>query len=115
MSQQARLQSGKLWLAKYSGTNTVRGYRNWYGVSEVCAILELRIIGLKIDDKRLELAKKTEVTKSKHRATVKQKKKEKEEQNLYADSDDNFSFIAGYTSGGAPYGITWEEMEHQST
>lgn len=23
-------------------------------------------------------------------------------------SDDNFAFIAGYTSGGAPYGITWE-------
>ena len=24
--------------------------------------------------------------------------------------DDRFSFIAGYTSGGAPYGVTWEEM-----
>lgn len=27
------------------------------------------------------------------------------------DSDDNFVFIAGYTSWGIPYGITWEEME----
>lgn len=27
------------------------------------------------------------------------------------DSDENFAFIAGYTSGGFPYGITWEEME----
>jgi len=25
------------------------------------------------------------------------------------DSDANFSFIAGYTSGGAPYGLTWDE------
>ncbi len=25
------------------------------------------------------------------------------------DSDAYFSFIAGYTSGGAPYGLTWEE------
>ena len=25
--------------------------------------------------------------------------------------DDRFFFIAGYTSGGAPYGVTWEEME----
>lgn len=25
------------------------------------------------------------------------------------DSDSNFSFIAGYTSGGAPYGLTWDE------
>jgi hypothetical protein len=25
--------------------------------------------------------------------------------------DDTFYYIAGYTSGGAPYGVTWEEME----
>lgn len=25
-------------------------------------------------------------------------------------SDDQFFFIAGYTSGGAPYGVTREEM-----
>lgn len=25
--------------------------------------------------------------------------------------DDTFAFIAGYTSGGFAYGITWEEME----
>lgn len=24
--------------------------------------------------------------------------------------DDRFFFIAGYTSGGSPYGVTWEEM-----
>lgn len=26
------------------------------------------------------------------------------------DQDDTFYYIAGYTSGGAPYGVTWEEM-----
>ena len=26
------------------------------------------------------------------------------------ERDDTFSFIAGYTSGGVPYGLTWEEM-----
>ena len=25
------------------------------------------------------------------------------------EQDENFYFIAGYTSGGAPYGITWEQ------
>lgn len=24
--------------------------------------------------------------------------------------DDTFYYIAGYTSGGVPYGVTWEEM-----
>ena len=39
------------------------------------------------------------------------KKQEAQLQNL--DQDDRFFFIAGYTSGGAPYGITWEEMEER--
>ena len=27
------------------------------------------------------------------------------------DSDEHYAYIAGYTAGGAPYGVTWEEME----
>lgn len=27
------------------------------------------------------------------------------------DSDDEFYYIAGYTPGGAPYGITWEQAK----
>ncbi|XEC96719.1 UPF0158 family protein [Paenibacillus tarimensis] len=30
------------------------------------------------------------------------------------EQDDQFYFIAGYTEGGAPYGVTWEEYEAQS-
>ena len=26
------------------------------------------------------------------------------------DMDDTFAFIAGYTTGGFPYGTTWEEL-----
>ena len=29
------------------------------------------------------------------------------------EQSENFYFIAGYTSGGAPYGITWEETAEQ--
>lgn len=29
----------------------------------------------------------------------------------YINQDEWFYFIAGFTSGGAPYGITWEEAE----
>lgn len=45
----------------------------------------------------------------------KDKTKRKRRQDNFEDklfeSDETFAFIAGYTSGGAPYGITWEEME----
>lgn len=37
----------------------------------------------------------------------KQKSKERHEKSW---QDNRFFFIAGYTSGGAPYGVTWEEM-----
>lgn len=37
------------------------------------------------------------------------RKKQEENFNDYIDSDENYYFIVGYTSGGAPYGITWEE------
>ena len=40
----------------------------------------------------------------------KPKKKKKEETFSLPEQDDRFFFIAGYTSGGAPYGVTWEEM-----
>ena len=40
----------------------------------------------------------------------KSKKPSDLEHNLF-ESDDTFAFIAGYTSCGFAYGITWEEME----
>ncbi len=29
------------------------------------------------------------------------------------EQDENFSFIAGYTSGGFPYGSPWEETDDE--
>ena len=39
------------------------------------------------------------------------KKKKRNHQEMEAiEQDEYFYYIAGYTSGGAAYGITWEEM-----
>ena len=37
-------------------------------------------------------------------------KRHKQNKYFEEDSDDTFHFIAGYTDGGAPFGITWEEI-----
>lgn len=37
----------------------------------------------------------------------KRKKTKRLEEEVYDDGE--FMFIAGYTEGGAPYGVTWEE------
>jgi hypothetical protein len=34
-----------------------------------------------------------------------------QERALGIDQDEHFAVIVGYTSGGAPYGTTWEEWE----
>ena len=60
---------------------------------------------LRREQKKLEKAEKTAVKK-------KPKKKKKKESEIFPlpEQDDRFFFIAGYTFGGAPYGVTWEEM-----
>lgn len=37
----------------------------------------------------------------------------KDESESIIDADEIFAFIVGYTEGGFPYGVTWEEMEIQ--
>lgn len=39
------------------------------------------------------------------------KKKKNENLNFELEQDESFSFIAGYTSWGFPFGTTWEETD----
>ncbi len=57
--------------------------------------------------------KKTEAEKLALKRAARKRKKARQaaqEQRTPPEQDDRFFFIAGYTSGGAPYGVTWEEM-----
>ena len=66
------------------------------------------------------MAKKHKKTPEEKAAVAKQKKQQRRARreqetrdNLAKEEilqDDRFFVIAGYTSGGAPYGVTWEEM-----
>ena len=57
--------------------------------------------------------KKTEAEKLAIKRAARKRKKARlaaQEQQRLPEQDDRFFYIAGYTSGGAPYGVTWEEM-----
>ena len=44
------------------------------------------------------------------------KNKRRKKRNIYdfeIEQDENFSFIAGYTSGGFPYGNPWDETDNE--
>jgi hypothetical protein len=108
MQRRSRLQSAKHWISTYSGENIVKGYQKWFSVDLGCAIKELRMLGVKLDEQYVLQALKS------HKQAIEsrqQKKSEKKQtlDDLSLDSDEHYNFIAGYTSGGFPYGITWEE------
>ncbi|MFW6046962.1 MAG: hypothetical protein ACOCP4_04165 [Candidatus Woesearchaeota archaeon] len=106
-NRKQRLPVAKKWIPTYEGKNLVKGYSKWFGVDKVCAITELELLGHDIDPKYKEQILKQKKAKSK----AGEKKKQEEKKELESWQDSNFYYIAGYTSGGAPYGITWEEYE----
>lgn len=108
LSRPRRLQRAKRWVASYGGKNLVRGYRKRFGVSEVCALVELRMLGVDIPDARLEQARRDEQARAAHR--LRQKEKHARVQGA-GEWDDEFAFIAGYTEGGAPYGMRWDDAD----
>ena len=106
-----RLKSAKEWVQTYSGKRIVHGYAKRYGVDKLCAIKELRMIGIEISEEYEYQLRQSIETLKKQRQFRKDKKEQELNSLLGFEGDENFAFIAGYTSGGLPYGITHEEME----
>ena len=103
-----RLDAAKKWIPTCRGGDLVQRYKKWFGVTDVCAVLELRILGVDIPDERLEQARRNERDRAADNARRKQKRARPR---TIRESDETFAFIVGYTEGGAPYGVTWEEMQ----
>jgi hypothetical protein len=49
MNREARLQSARRWLQKHNGKNVVKRYKTHFGVDWLCAIKELKMLGIEID------------------------------------------------------------------
>jgi len=115
LKRKNRLESAKKWINNYSGKNIVKGYANWYGVDLVCSIKELKMNGMMIKEnyEKQLIRSKENKTSVKKIDDAKANKEYLENQGKY--SDENFEFIAGYTSGGAPYGIAHKKtLEYEN-
>ena len=115
MNRKARLESAKCWIPIYNGKNIVKGYSKRYGVDLICAILELRMLDVEITNEYEEKVQTSIAAFIKNKRIRRERNKEKNNNSFdfYPDSDENFAYIAGYTSWGFPYGVTWEEMGEQ--
>ena len=107
--REARLRKARQWAQTYTEPHLVRAYRKTFKVDPACALRDLGEIGAIPPEKLADLQRAEQL----RQQAVHRKREEKKQQdifNRYPNSDDTFFFIAGYTSGGAPYGTTWEEM-----
>lgn len=106
--KEVRLKKARQWVLTYNGTpkHMARNYRKRFHVDITTAISDLKAIGVEFTQEYLDAVKASEAER------IRQKHlKEQQEQPVFNKfQDDRFAFIAGYTDGGAPYGITWEEL-----
>ena len=105
LKRPARLSSARAWLPSYKGEKVVRSYRKRYGVDLLCAIAELQMLNVPLDPIYVERVRTTVNNQIKRRAA--QRKQPSNDDLMEWDS--TFAYIAGYTEGDAPYGLTWEE------
>lgn len=113
LKRKDRLEAGKAWLPKYTGNNAVIGYSKHFGVNKLCAALELQMLGYQIPKEQLEKLKAEEMRIQKTAEKRKLMKKSENNDDIH-DSDETFYYIAGYTSNGTPYGLTWDEVKNSS-
>ncbi len=50
MNRSARLQSARTWLGRYRGKNVIKRYRKHFAVDWECAVKELEILGVPLDE-----------------------------------------------------------------
>ena len=77
MKKEGRLQSAKYWIPTYKGKNIVQGYANWFGISKLGAVSELKLLGIQIDEEYILKLKKSE------EELIKQRRRKKELKEQY--------------------------------
>lgn len=106
-----RLRSAKDWIKTYSGNNIIKGYSKKYSIDKLCAVMELRMIGIEISEEyERQLINSMEANRQK-RVSFKKKREDELNAKCRFESDENFAMILGYSSGGFSYGVTYDEME----
>jgi hypothetical protein len=112
MNRKQRLSASRHWLATERARTPIqiaRAYRRHYGVDWECAIRELALLGVALD--RAWVTQLRALLEGNYRARAQRRtERERLDSGLSdEDSDEYFAYIAGYTRGGAPYGVAWEE------
>ena len=106
-----RLQNAPLWLLTldYTGRRLVHAYSKKFNTDLLCSIKELRTLGIEISADYEEALVRSLSNR------IEQKRQKVAQKDIIEGNwtDTDFAYIAGYTSGGAPYGLSWEDLDEQ--
>ena len=117
-----RKAKAEKWVSEYDGTpyggDIIKAYRKKFAVDRMKAVTELQTLGVSLTKEQIDREKAAvkayqdiqRAKKAKRKRLREQHKMQKNDITDYPEQDGRFYYIAGYTSGGAPYGVTWEEM-----
>ena len=113
--QQERLKQAKLMAVLRGGEDAlIKTFARQNCEDRVQALCELQNLGFCFSEKIVERQHQIKASIERQELNRKKNRKRKRLESTSAfqrdDQDDTFFFIAGYTSGGAPYGVTWEQM-----
>jgi len=84
----------------------VRRYAKWYGVDLGCALKELEMLGVALDPVYVAALRQT-LQNASQRSAVPTHEEPEIPDGYGEDWDDDFEYIAGFTPGGAPFGVPW--------
>jgi len=109
LKRNARLVQAQTWFSSYTGKNPVKAYAKWFGVDWLCALRELKLMGIAFSEE----AEQRIISSYQQRIEQKRAFKQRSSPNdrLEDESDNYFLFIVGYTSNGFPYGVSAEEQK----
>ncbi len=122
MKFEERKAKAEKWVSEYDGTpydgDIIKAYRKKFAVDRMKAVAELQMLGVSLTKEQIDREKAAvkayqdiqRAKKAKRKRLREQRRMQENGLEDYAEQDSTFYYIAGYTSGGAPYGITWEEM-----
>jgi hypothetical protein len=107
MRQRQRRDSARQWI-RTGATVTVNTYAKRYGVDRYTAYDDLVTLGFALPDSARQLAQRPPST---PRPTARRAADQRDDE-WWITLDGRPFFVAGYTSGGAPYGTFADEMPY---
>lgn len=111
VKKEIRIRSAREWIKTYSGKNLVKGYSKKYCVDKLCAVKELRLIGVDISENYEEQLRQSMYLARQRKLSLKLQREAQLNSVGAFDSDEYFAMIIGYAGNVFPFGVTHEEME----